>query len=349
MSIRPSFPARGVAAFAFVIGVAGCSGGGDVPKSADANGVGTTESATTSTYGEPAYPDAAAAFAAITDYNARNNALIPVASRPPYSKNAFAPVDSGPILAQDRWQALLLRADPKVDRSKSWFYDQPIEVYLPAARAWPKLVLSAGYSRIKGTKSPKPAEWTALTVFVQPAEGAPLKHETSVPVLRTRLPKPLAPGDDPTVTDRARAVALARALAKHWSQDTRTVPGFVSTKILDADLDKDRALPSGPNDITWSARLLGGPAGVRTIAVSGGTLVVADYTILKTIRAIGIGSLVYWSGDYAKVLGADKRRSVSATTYAGAVWFMPAGTGKAVPLGETRVEAIFQPPGTMAR
>jgi hypothetical protein len=342
MSIRSSFPVQGVAvlALALALAVSGCSGSGD-PKSADTTAAHARESTTTSPYGEPAYPDAAAAFAAITDYNTRNNALIPVASRPPYSKNAFTPVDSGPILAQDRWKALLAKADPSARTTKSWFYDRPLEVYLPAAHAWPKLVLSAGYSHTKGKKSPKPGRWAMLSVFAQPAVGAPLKHETGVWVVRIKLPEPLAPGAYRTVVDRSRAVALARALAKHWTDHTAAVPGFASTRILDADLERDHALPSGPNAISWTARLLGGAAGVRAVAVSGGTLVVADYTIRKTIRALGIGSLVYWSGDYAKVLGAAKRRSVSATTYSGAVWFMPTGTGKAVPLGETRAEAIF--------
>ncbi|HEX7717582.1 MAG TPA: hypothetical protein VF416_09860 [Marmoricola sp.] len=330
------------AAVALSLAGAGCSAGRDRPTRAGASSPGASETPSPASYGEPAYPDAAAAFAAIGDYNTRNNALIDVASRPPFPREAFAPVDTGPVLAHDRWQIALAEADPKARASKGWAFEEPRAVYLPAARTWPKLVLAAADARIEGAKPPKAGKWIDLAVFVQADQGAPLKHHASIPVLRGRLPGPIAPDADPAVPDRARAVALARALAEHWTKDTAAVPGFVSTSMLDADLARDRAQPPGPNAISWTARLLRGEAGVHTVAVDGGTLVVADYTIRKTIRALGLGSLVYWSGDYAKVLGAEKRRSVSATTYAGAVWLQPTGGGDAVPLGATRVEAIFR-------
>lgn len=319
---------------------AACSGGDDPKAGPSASASAGASSSPQPSYGEPAYPDADAAFAAMSDYNVRNNAVLPKAMRPPFDPDVFAAVDEGPAMARNRWDVALAKADPASRDVKPWTFEKPTHVYLPASTSWPKLVLAAADTKVRGQKA-KPSKWIPLSVLTQPAAGAPLKHVAWVWVLRAKLPAALDPDADPSVSDRGHAVALAHALAAHWTKDTDTVAGFTSTDILDADLDQDRSQRSGPNAITWTARMLGGADGVRTVAVEGGTLVVADFRVVKTIRALGVGGLVYWSGDYAKVLGSAKRSSVTADSYLGAAWFMPTGGGPAVPLGATRVPALF--------
>lgn len=328
-------------ALALSLSLSACSGGEN--EAAPAGGSRTASATPTpSPYGEPAYANADAAFAALTDYNRRNNAIIPIANKPPFAKEAFAPVDTGPTLAVDRWHAALAKADPGARHDVGWNFMTPVATYLPASKTWPKLVLVAAYNRFDGHKPPKPSKLIPLTVFVQRAEGAPLKMETSALVLRRKLPVPLAAGADPAPVDRGRAVSLARAVAEHWSKDTPSAAGFASTKALDRDLAEDRAQHLAYSARTWTARLLGKPgAAVRTVPVTGGTLVVADYRITKVVRAVGAGSYVFWTGDNAKVLGGDHRRMLTGTSYSSAAWFMPADGGPAQPLGETRQSAIF--------
>jgi hypothetical protein len=334
MSIRPFLPVQAAAALALLLAVSGCSGGGGDATSAGTPAGSPTASATSSPDGEPAVSSADAAFAAMQDYNRRNNALIRKVRKPPYDLEPWKQVDGGSLLALDAFDMRALEKGYPYEGNR-WRWTAPVQVYAPASKTWPKEFVAAASSMpVKpGRKQSKPGRKTvSLAVLQQATAGAPWTQVAHAPADAKRLPAAAGFGQESVPTDdqRAQALELAQQVPAYW-RTGKAPAGFANTKFIDAP-GKHRAESMRRGiyrDITYTARLFGGPASVRTYRVSGGAVALASYRMQITWIA---ERTIYWLDRAAAVWGTQPRPRLTETEVADVSYFIP-DAGPAQPLG----------------
>lgn len=308
-------------------------GGGDHQDSTPPGKAASSTSPTSSRYGAPAVASTDAAFAAIRDYNRRNNAVIAKVSRPPYDFSLWKTVDGDAALATDRFSTKAQRNGYDMPDTR-WRFGLPIRVYAPASATWPKdLVVAAPVRSTATRKTSTGRQSVGLVLLRQPASGAPWISLVDGVAAKSRLPQPAADGTDPvpTAEERQRAVALAQALTTYW-RDGTAPDGFADTKFVDQPrTTRSTSLKSGEfRDVVHDAALLGGDDGVHTYRVDGGVLVLATYRLRVTwVAASGTR---HWTGVAASVWGSGASARLTSTNLAVASYFVPEA-GPARPLG----------------
>jgi hypothetical protein len=320
--------------------VSGC-GGGDEPASRPTAKGSPSASATASPYGEPAVTGAAAAFAALRDYNRRNNQVIVKTNRAPYDFSLWKSVDSGALLATDRFATKAARNGYHVPDSR-WRFGSPIRVYAPASRTWPKdLLVAAPTHYVSSHQSWVDRKSVSLVLLRQPSSGAPWISMGDGVAARSRLPQPAAPGSDPvpSAEERQQAADLAGRLATYWRDGTAPA-GFADTRFVDEPrTTRATSLKSGEfRDVVYDATVLEGDDGVRVYRVDGGVIALAAYRLRVTwVAASGTR---HWEDLAASVWGSASSARLTSTNLAFASFFVPTG-GPAQPLGYRAQYAAF--------
>jgi hypothetical protein len=281
------------------------------------------------------------AFAAIRDYNRRNNAVISKVRKPPYDVALWKTVDGGAVLAADRFETKASQNGYDQPDTR-WVFGSPIRVYAPASKTWPKDLLVAAPTRyVASHKSWMDRKSVGLVLLSQASPGAPWISMLDGVAAKARLPQAAAAGSDPapSAEERQQAVTLAGQLATYWRDGTAPA-GFADTTFVDQPRTaRAKSLKTGEfRDVVYDAKILGGDAGVHVYRVDGGVIAMVPYRL--SVSWIARSGTRHWTGSAAAVWGSGSSARLTSTNLAVASFFVPAG-GPARPLGYYYEYATF--------
>lgn len=247
-------------------------------------------------------------------YDQRNNAVIAGLSKK-YDTKAWESVDTGPVLAGDRFSSALVHAGGKKLSTATITHSSTFS-YAPSFTAYPLWAVTYGRSTTApAAKDDKPG--SAVHVWQRDSVTTPWKMWASTRVDGAQPSAPTEPGRGNASTAEVKTgVETARQVATYLERGTK-LP-FTPTRNL-ATFRKNLSTPGDQISSTSpSCQLWSGTSkpeeSIRVVRTAHGSLTVAALACINTVYAKK-GYDISWDKEYASALGVSGDRSQSLTRY----------------------------------